>query len=403
MGTTIPPVFKHELAQNSCFIIQRKQWHELLSVEKGKLHPKWSDVMAKNLKESNPYCAFAFKRHWVKKSFKKKSDLYFKAHAYCMFNKCDVTCNVSIKLNEIMKKSSEIQVDVQYDGVIEHTGKKARHIKGDSRELTAQLLTKYSPSYIRHQGLSLMPAEVFASGNRDGIGATKSVLQKVSSEIKDALRLDDDVIKSLLVLKHQLNKEESNSCDIVPGYIQQINASPFKVVAFNEGGVRIYHDLCDHNVIHCDSTGTIVANCQTPAMCSVEGKNKRLLYYAIVVKSPNRKQSPLAIAEMVSAEHSSLAIANFIARLRRAEKLLFNYKPSMPLVVVIDRSLALLIAFLKEYNNETIMDFTRRSFKEVSGETASTQGEKIIPHACLSHVMKDAKTDFKKNVYVHTL
>ena len=396
MGTTIPSVFKHELPQISCFSIQRKEWNELLSSENGKLHPKWCDVMATKLKESNPYCALAFKRHWVKKSFRKKSDLYFKAHAYCMFSKCKVTCNLTIKVNEMTKQSSNIQVNVEYGGVVEHTGKKARHIKGDSSELTAQLLTKYSPSYIRHQGLSLMPAEVFASGNRDGIGATKSVLQKVSREIKDALRLDDDVVKSLMVLKHQLNKEENNSSDVVPGYIQQISASPFQVVAFNEGGVRIYHDLYDHNVIHCDSTGTIVANCQTPAMSSVEGQNKRLLYYAIVVKSPNRNQSPLAIAEMVSAEHSSLAIANFIARLRRAEKLLFNYKPSMPMVVVIDRSLALLIGFLKEYNNETFLDFTIRSFKEVSGETASRQGEKITPHACLSHVMKDAKTDFKK-------
>ena len=51
---------------------------------------------------------------------------------------------------------------------------------------------------------------------------------------------------------------------------------------------------------------------------------------------------------------------------------------------------------IKEYNNESIMDFTIRSFKEVSGETATSQGEKIIPHACLSHVMKDAKNDFKK-------
>ena len=66
MGTTIPPVFKHKLPQTTCFSIQRKEWNELLRAEKGKLHPKWSDLMDKSLKESNPYCAFAFKRHWIK-------------------------------------------------------------------------------------------------------------------------------------------------------------------------------------------------------------------------------------------------------------------------------------------------------------------------------------------------
>ena len=197
------------------------------------------------------------------------------------------------------------------------------------------------------------------------------------------------------MLKHQLMQEEQSTCD-VPGYIQQITATPFQVIAFNEGGVRLYHDLCEKNVIHCDSTGTVVANCTKPAMCYVQEDTKRLLYYAIVVPSPKKKESPLAVAEMVSSEHSSLAIANFIARFRRAEKLLFNYKASMPMVVVIDRSLALLIAFLKEYNNETIMDFINRSFNEIRGDEVNTPGKKIIPHACLSHVMKDARAHFKK-------
>ena len=87
-------------------------------------------------------------------------------------------------------------------------------------------------------------------------------------------------------MKHQLIQEAS---DAVLGYIQQINAAPFQVVAFNEGGVRLYHDLCEQSVIHCDLTGTIIAKCQSPMMYAVEGHSKRLLYYAIVVlKSPNK-------------------------------------------------------------------------------------------------------------------
>ena len=50
---------------------------------------------------------------------------------------------------------------MKYNGYVEQSGKKACQIKGGSRELTAQLLSTVPPtSYLRHQGLSLMPAEV---------------------------------------------------------------------------------------------------------------------------------------------------------------------------------------------------------------------------------------------------
>ena len=82
---------------------------------------------------------------------------------------------------------------MKYNGYVEHSGKKACQIKGGSRELTAQLLstvppTSYLPGIISYACRSL--------GNRDGISVTKPVLQKVSSEIKDGLRLDENVIKS---------------------------------------------------------------------------------------------------------------------------------------------------------------------------------------------------------------
>ena len=32
-----------------------------------KLKPEWGNVMSNKLKDSNPYCSFAFKRHWLKK------------------------------------------------------------------------------------------------------------------------------------------------------------------------------------------------------------------------------------------------------------------------------------------------------------------------------------------------
>ena len=161
------------------------------------------------------------------------------------------------------------------------------------------------------------------------------------------------------------------------------------MLAFNEGAVRLYHDIGHESVIHCDSTRTIVANCKSPTMCSLEGSTKKMLYYCIVIPSPKKKESPLAISEMISTEHSALAVGKFMARFRRAEKLLYGYQPVNPKIVVIDRSLVLLIAFLKEFNHESVIAFLSRTYDQVKGKALDST--KIVPHACLSHVMKDAK------------
>ena len=172
----------------------------------------------------------------------------------------------------------------------------------------------------------------------------------------------------------------------VKGYIQHISIVPFSVIAFTEAGVRLYHmhDLCKEGVLHCDATGTIVANIRSPMALAGE-EEKRLLYYCLVVPHPRKGQPPLAVAEMVAAEHSALAIGHFIARFRRAESLLYNYKPICPRYVVIDRSLVLLIAFLKEM---TVKSFISRSFRVVTGKATEDDLQLTTPHACASHVMK---------------
>ena len=149
------------------------------------------------------------------------------------------------------------------------------------------------------------------------------------------------------------------------------------MLAFNEGGVRLYHDIGHESVIHCDSTGTIVANCKSPTTCSLEGSTKKMLYYCIVIPSPKKKEYPLALSEMISTKHSALAIGNFMARFRRAGKLLYDYRPANPKIIV------------KEFNHESVIAFLSRTYDQVKGKALDST--KIVPHACLSHVMKDAK------------
>ena len=52
--------------------------------------------MATKLKISNPYCSFGFKRHWLKQSRRKTSDIIFKADGYCKFDSCSVLVTLSM-------------------------------------------------------------------------------------------------------------------------------------------------------------------------------------------------------------------------------------------------------------------------------------------------------------------
>ena len=71
--------------------------------------------------------------------------------------------------------------------------RKCQHIKGrcelsaykrTMRAVTMDTLSKVTPSYLQHHKLSLMRQDVYLSGNRDGIGCSKRVLQQISSEGK---------------------------------------------------------------------------------------------------------------------------------------------------------------------------------------------------------------------------
>ena len=121
-----------------------------------------------------------------------------------------------------------------------------------------------------------------------------------------------------------------------------------------------------------------------------------VLYYAVVVQHPQKGQPPIAIAEMVSSSHTVVAISHFLHVFRHAEAEVYGFSSlSMPRYAVIDRSSVLLLSFLRVFNGETLAAFLQRAFRIVTGTASQTDLELLIPHACMSHVMKDAKKEWQ--------
>ena len=125
------------------------------------------------------------------------------------------------------------------------------------------------------------------------------------------------------------------------------------------------------------------------------GSSRTLLYYSLVVKHPVLKRPPVAVAELLSTEHTIMAISHFLEVVRRAEGLLYSSLVK-PRVVVIDRSVVLLTSFLKVFNSETVSEYLHRCFKVVFACGSEKDLKKLFVLACVSHIMKNAKDDMRK-------
>ena len=165
-----------------------------------------------------------------------------------------------------------------------------------------------------------------------------------------------------------------------PGYIRRIHCSPFSVMCYTEVGVRIYHHLVK---AHGDATGTI----------ATLKKEKKLpaqpafLCYCLVVQHPHG-DSPVAVVEMLTSEHSITSVAHFL----ECEAVIYGFRNvSTPSKIVIDRSLVLLNSFLRVYNSETLTHYLHRCFRIVTGCAEERDYNCVCISACVSHVMNSGK------------
>ena len=233
--------------------------------------------------------------------------------------------------------------------------------------------------------MSQLSSHQYAAGNRDGVGCSVAVLQKISSEARLQLEEDRNLIVSLMSLQNHFctaelcisDPEMPRKASSIEGFIQYINAMPFSVICVNQAAFRLHHDIA-RSPIFCDATGTIVS-------LPKDSTNKKptLYYYALVVKHPVPHKPLIAVAELITADHTVLSIYFFLQSFRRAESVLFgSANLAQPAKIITDRSMVLLLSFLQVYNMESLHDYLNTTFRVVTGAATLKDGHKISPHAC---------------------
>ena len=347
---------------------------------------EWCNLLAGKLCTVNPNCCFGFKKRWLQKQdSRKNADILFKARAYCTFSTCTITCDA-----HVTKQSDGefFNLKITHSGTVRHRReeRRVRHIRGVERAAVEGKLKHNSPSAIYNQGMFALSNTKLMSGSRDGIGRTKYVFQKIASEAKKKEQRSEDLVTALILLKDEFIKATSSYR--YPGYIQRIHVWPFAVMCFTEVGVRLYHHMVKDHTLFCDATGTIVTLKGDKNLQSVESP---ILYYSLVIQN-SKGNSPVAVAEMITSEHTITSVTHFLECFRRQEATVYGWRNvSMPHRIVIDRSLVLLNSFLRVYNMESFSQYLHRSFRVVSGCADEKDYNGVFILACVSHVMNSAK------------
>lgn len=356
--------------------IDNNTWQLLMECREDEKKDAWKGILLELLKKVNPYCCLVFDNKWWKqRNSRKQSVILFRCRGHCKFNDCSIKFSAEISSEKYIVMTMTPQ-NVQHDV----SERQARFISGSVRKQLALELAHSSPSTAYSQRFAHQSMCELQSGTRDTVGKSPEIFRKIKSESNISSVPHRDLVQSLTILAETFTLSKSY------GFIQRISAKPFYVTMYTEAGVRIYHNQVSDSTLFCDATGTIT---------SMSNNNQsRLLYYALVFGSSTNK-SPVAVAEFISSEHSVFAVSHFLESFRYSEGLMYNFKNiRMPAHVVIDRSLVLLLSFLRVYNSETLSDFLHRCFRlvtQTSSDDADTK--KVFIHACKSHCLKSAKAD----------
>ena len=293
--TTSKKYFETDLPVEASFNISKDDWSKLKSIQKGHrfLRGEWEDYFIMGMKESNKYCVFAFKDHYVNQSCirSRRNKKFFSANGYCVFEDCDVKF--------VLKMSEECKLTVNYTGKLKHCISEvhARYFRGKSRQELKEILKHTTPMREYLNRIQNADNEQIFAGNADFIGRSTAVYRRIASEAKD-------VYQSLLLLRLQLIEKTKST--LIPGFIQLVQHIPGCIVCFNELQIKLLFNLSPNFTLFINSIDSMVNT-------TINGKN--LTYYEICIQNPLDpfKSQLIPISCMLTVNYDNeIAIKNWL-------------------------------------------------------------------------------------------
>lgn len=354
------------------------------------------------MKESNKYCVFAFKDHYVNHSSIRKrrasmsrggfcSDTVkldgkktFSANGYCVFSDC------SVKF--MLKMNSERQAHVFYEGQVKHAINEvnARYFRGKSRQELKETLKHTTPmrEYLNRVQNS---KNLGVFGNVDYVGKSSTVYRRISSEAKDQFQ-------ALLQLRNQFIQQSLDENDLnakVLGYIQMIQHIPGAIVCFSQSQLNLFNYL----FIQSNQSILYISSFRDASFVHTTMNSQKLYLYEMCLRL-NETLLPLS-SLITTNSNANCSIRQWITMfVRQCDSLDSNVTK----FILCESSMTLIETLLSELANDSFESYSNRSFSNLvsSSEFDSLNSElidefnlknfsrntkKVVIHCCTNRIM----------------
>ena len=166
------------------------------------------------------------------------------------------------------------------------------------------------PSNLFKEKLGSLDQNQHGFNNRSGAGKSVSTFQSISSRARTKVFDVRNVFKEILELKKEYKiADTERNATINPrlvnlGFIQQLSLSHsvISTTLFDNPFVRLYHTVAPYCTLQVNATGSIIASMSW--LKNTDNKPKRILLYALTMKSPTEKAPSITIVEHITSNHN---------------------------------------------------------------------------------------------------
>ena len=367
------------------FLLSLEEWNSFAKIFGNSVifSKDWTDMFNSKL-EDKFICVLCFKyKHLNKINSRKSSSSFFNAKAVCKFSNC-LKFHFFIYKEPFTSKASFVKVEYIVSGTLssEHSNSTvvySRKLSNSRRlQVATEVTQKSTAKYYYEQFPSSENTELALNyGNFNKI-KSKGVLRRAKFDLSSVQRFSNDNWSELSGLQQYYR----NLCigTHLNGYIQSLCHDPFVIHMYTEDQINILkYFRKSRATLHFDATGSVIRK--------IDSSQKKVFYYALTLRHPEVRTSPIPLGEMIGAGHTTAEISYFLHKWSLTAKKILGGEINIG-HIEIDYSWALIHSVCNVFIKSDLDSYLTKCWNKVE----SYNGEgfvdfNVVLHLCSSHLI----------------
>ena len=191
--------------------------------------------------------------------------------------------------------------------------------------------------------------ERYVAANFTGCGKTNKAFQHIAAEMVGQANDIEEIQANIIDVEKKLINQDKDTCkhlkrtNSIYCFTQSndITSKGVYVVLLDEGGVRLYNEVCVKAILYFVATGSVI----TP----VEGF-PQIYPYSMTTPDPFGLPPPVSLVDAILLSHNAFRITKSFHILREKGKEILKQNRT-PKAIIVDFSRAMISAVLRELNS----------------------------------------------------